>query len=1286
MSGKSKAAAQNSANQMPNGTGSLKTPEMAKCHPGETPKIEVSPASLDFGRLRAGAKLQKTITIKNAGDGLLTIQSITLSPNPGTSWTAPMPTQTSLKSGKSVTVTVSFEGKQTGNCAGTIEVQSNATEGSKQVDLKAKVFALNDPSPEKFLAPGADDEDYKILYTVDDPGAAVDEGELQILDKDKKAVWSRSLTEDERKNGKHEIAWKGQITAKTGYPDGYLTVESSPYTSRVSVKVKGAPEAAQVESIIKVQPHSLKISLGDKAHLKQDLDKAVYDEVTKAGGLPPDGQKRKVYLISNRFSTKANDDHHDDDTSFLEHKNLWGGGAAIPLVATVWLKTSAAGVAESKTLAPQGLGNARVLWDFTDVPEDTSGLASLPKTFVDNALAWAKGSTEPPGDNCAGSATTTDDRGGKRADNGSTRPVLLASTGLTDSERSPSVPLTDSYPYAAARGTTRRWSVLAEVLKTGANKGTCGIIFQGSRMGGDAFKVQAYLDVNRELDRKGDLPEFIKNNQPENHPSDKTGTFEIWKELHILTIFSKNGSNIHKHAEVTPHYEKAYVRLVDKTGGTVTAFVEADYNTAFQTAIGANTDGYVNPHAINDDAHQFTGTAAAIRVHPRATFESNFLDAASTPGLVTAQVTANPGLYPQPTTAAKEAAARIDLRNDARADLLSQSYTHGTPAVADQYYWTKCNKHGGTVAMEACNTYMDTTRVPGEGIAIFVFAWSASNWAAGYDGLRGQAIYPPSAPNTTTKRSGYMQFATNPFYASKYPDGSHNMERTVAHEIGHLVHLPHTRDETAAKDDYAHDWVDRTCIMGYNYNSVRNFCGYCLLRLRGWNHTNIKCGTDVAPRQNGKEAKIQVSAPADQSSTKVNKTAAQTFTIKNTGPAPLVLGTIALEGADKDQYEIQVGDDKASGQTIGTGASKTLKLTFKPTSTGDKTVTLRIPSNDPAAPTVITFTSKGEQPAITVTPANLDFGDVPKNSKSAEKTLTLKNTGTPELVIDKIELVGPYAGDFIISTPASSLKLAKDATTTVKIKFDAASTIKPDKEWEKTAQLRIVSNESASPRDIDLKGKVKLIPKVEIQNPPPTFTDVWVGKESAAHEVTLKSIGSNNLELKGLTLEGTGKTHFVLRDVPPNGTMANGTDLKFKVVYKPTAAGSHSAKVKVDTNGDGNPHFVDLNGTAVNPPTVEAAASVAFPATKVGADASQSITVKNKGGTELVISGISGATAEFVLGTAVGTGIKVAAGATTTLDVKFVPGSTGTRTATLTVTSNDPATPSATITLTGTGT
>ncbi len=70
-----------------------------------------------------------------------------------------------------------------------------------------------------------------------------------------------------------------------------------------------------------------------------------------------------------------------------------------------------------------------------------------------------------------------------------------------------------------------------------------------------------------------------------------------------------------------------------------------------------------------------------------------------------------------------------------------------------------------------------------------------------------------------------------------------------------------------------------------------------------------------------------------------------TVTVANDGMGDLVIGTIAITGADTDQFSIQ--NDSCSGQTIVPDSSATLEVVFSPTALGGKSAVLSIPSNDP---------------------------------------------------------------------------------------------------------------------------------------------------------------------------------------------------------------------------------------------------------------------------------------------------------------------------------------------------
>jgi hypothetical protein len=86
----------------------------------------------------------------------------------------------------------------------------------------------------------------------------------------------------------------------------------------------------------------------------------------------------------------------------------------------------------------------------------------------------------------------------------------------------------------------------------------------------------------------------------------------------------------------------------------------------------------------------------------------------------------------------------------------------------------------------------------------------------------------------------------------------------------------------------------------------------------------------------------------------LKKKATRTLKITNNGTGDL---TITIEAIEETEFSISGKSDI----TIKPQKSYSLKVTFKPTSTGSKTATLKIHSNDPDTPLVeVTLTGTGQ--------------------------------------------------------------------------------------------------------------------------------------------------------------------------------------------------------------------------------------------------------------------------------------------------------------------------------------
>jgi hypothetical protein len=95
--------------------------------------------------------------------------------------------------------------------------------------------------------------------------------------------------------------------------------------------------------------------------------------------------------------------------------------------------------------------------------------------------------------------------------------------------------------------------------------------------------------------------------------------------------------------------------------------------------------------------------------------------------------------------------------------------------------------------------------------------------------------------------------------------------------------------------------------------------------------------------------------------------ASQTETVTNNGSVALVLGQASITGSDGDEFTIT--GDGCSNTTIPPTSSCQIGVRFDPKATGTPTATLRIVSNSPTSPNLVTLDPPPYQPTSTPTPA-----------------------------------------------------------------------------------------------------------------------------------------------------------------------------------------------------------------------------------------------------------------------------------------------------------------------------
>ncbi len=631
------------------------------------------------------------------------------------------------------------------------------------------------------IAPGK--ETIKIEYDIFNKVGAITSGKLEILrKKDNKVLKTFPLTPAQYTDGHHDdFDWDGSVDKTAEFPDGFVTLEHSAYTAKVTVSGSKGDKTGATD--IQVELKEFKVELAPKAVLTKDLDQAVYDLV----GAIPATDLVKLTLQSNIFTVEAEPSEMNTQAAFTLYSTMWGGGPRVPFYATVTVIDSKG----NAVVCGMAMGRAKVLWDFTDPKQSLDTYLSTPlapppntnksagaKPYIDKALAYDATATRPKdGDNCH------IDRGGKRVSS-SGPPIFHGADGGTQ-----------NFTFTVNKGKTRFWGCFADFQKSGDDEGRAGAIFRPSGMAGDNYSVTAYLDLTASLDTAGDSPSGAFKQV-------KVGDFEIWRRINLVEHFKKGPQTTGTMPTFAEYYTDAYIEAKDDRTG-VQDMAQADYDTAFTAAFAAASGAaLVKKYALTAgsqwDAPVPTGATPPPARSPTV-WIATFL----------------------PYTQFKSAVSAGEHKTgSALTHLLKQN-----KLSTNKQYANALQNLCISIAEEMCRS-----KATKEGITVLQFV--------GTSNLEGQSDFPlyglaiSHTAEADRAKAGFLLCQT-----------INDAAQTPAHEIGHLLFLPHS-PRLDAKDGHLidsdggitpdfHDGANMNCVMSYA-RPRPGFCALCLLRLRGW--------------------------------------------------------------------------------------------------------------------------------------------------------------------------------------------------------------------------------------------------------------------------------------------------------------------------------------------------------------------------------------------------------------------------------------------------------------------
>ncbi len=314
--------------------------------------------------------------------------------------------------------------------------------------------------------------------------------------------------------------------------------------------------------------------------------------------------------------------------------------------------------------------------------------------------------------------------------------------------------------------------------------------------------------------------------------------------------------------------------------------------------------------------------------------------------------------------------------------------------------------------------------------------------------------------------------------------------------------------------------------------------------------------------------------------------------------------------------------------------------------------------------------------------ANLAFATVCEGG-SATLIAQLFNVGSTDLVVSSFNLVPGSSTDFsIVSGPTTPVTILPGEEIDWTIQFQPSP---GEAGFIETATFQINSTDSVQPaRFLSASGIVGAGSINPFLADSGNFGNVCVGS-FADLPLTLDNAGSCGLSVNSMT---TSTADFLIPGFTPPLLIAAGNSSSVAVRFQPTSFGAKSDSVSVSSNDPFNPVVnVPVSGNAP-PPEIKITGTGDFGNQCAGSNATQSIQVCDFPPV--------GACSLSVLNAALNAGCTdftlvnnpfpatVSSNSCLALTVKFTPTSVGSKSCTVTVSSNDPANSSVTIPLTGT--
>jgi photosystem II stability/assembly factor-like uncharacterized protein len=299
---------------------------------------------------------------------------------------------------------------------------------------------------------------------------------------------------------------------------------------------------------------------------------------------------------------------------------------------------------------------------------------------------------------------------------------------------------------------------------------------------------------------------------------------------------------------------------------------------------------------------------------------------------------------------------------------------------------------------------------------------------------------------------------------------------------------------------------------------------------------------------------------------------------------------------------------------------------------------------------------------------NLAFGTVCRGSTQYQ-TITVYNVGVTDLVITSVQRLMGSTDFTVLANPGTPLSLAAGEEVAFTVAFSPTGPAGLE-----AATIRIISNDPAAPV-VDLlargdRGVATLATAIVNAG---DFGNVCLGS-FRDQQLTINNKGACPLSIANIT---SSSADFIAPGVATYPLLVGAsTSIDVGIRFQPNSFGAKSGAITVISNDPASPHTVDVSGFAPAPElTLILANTGNFGKVCVGHFADEPLILTNSGKCTLTATGVTSSSSDFLAPEVLQYPFTVGPGDAVPVPIRFQPTSFGSKSATITVISDDPAGP-----------